>query len=141
MRPPTPPDALILTDLLSRDLRRGCQVPVDLRGLTYDRDALPHRPDGTAVSRSHNVRWQHDLGSYLLSGQAIFVLRPRGDGSYGTAVRRLQSLPALEAGTSFALLGNGSASQPEQPDTGDVPADPGPGESSQVAATQSRSRP
>jgi hypothetical protein len=101
------PDALVLTDLFTRDLRRGCRVPVDLSGLTYDRDALPHRPDGTAVPRSHNARWQRDLGSYLLSGQAIFVLRPRGDGGYGSAVHRLRSLPVLQIGSSFALLGHG----------------------------------
>jgi hypothetical protein len=103
------PDALILTDLFTRDLQRGCRVPVDLSGLTYDRDALPHRSDGTAVPRSRNERWQHDLGSYLFSGQAIFVLRPRGDGSFGTAVRRLRSLPAVEVGSAFALLRNDSA--------------------------------
>jgi hypothetical protein len=103
------PDALLLTDLYTRDLQRGCQVPVDLSGLTYDRDAVPHRPDGTPVPRSRNARWQHDLGSYLFSGQSIFVLRPRGDGGYGSAVRRLRSLPALDVGSAYALLRNDSS--------------------------------
>ena len=93
------PDALLLTDMYTRDLQRGCRVPVDLSGLTYDRDAVPHQTDGTPVPRSLNARWQHDLGSYLFSGQSIFVLRPRGDGGYGSLVRRLRSLPALDVGT------------------------------------------
>ena len=100
------PDALILTDLFSQDLRHGCRVPVDLSGLTYDRDALPLRANGTAVPRSQNVQWQRDLGAYLFSGQSIFVLRPGDDGIDGAAVRHLQGLPALDKGRAFALLRN-----------------------------------
>jgi alpha-1,2-mannosyltransferase len=100
------PDALLLTDLYSRDLQRGCRVPVDLSGLTYGRDALPLRRDGTSVPRSQNTRWQGDLLSYLLSGQSIFLLRPGDDGTGGVALRDLQGLPDLCRGRAFALLGN-----------------------------------
>jgi hypothetical protein len=102
------PDALILTDLLSRNHLRGCQVPVDLSGLTYDRDALPLRPDGTSVPRSGNARWQRDLRSYLFSGQSIFVLRAQDDGSTGAAMRDVQALPELRKGRAYALLRNRS---------------------------------
>lgn len=102
------PDALILTDVFSRDLHRGCQVPVDLSGLTYDRDALPLRGDGTAVPRDRNGRWQRDLGRYLFSGQSIFVLRAGDDGSNGSAVHRLDVLPVLARGQAFTLLDNPS---------------------------------
>jgi hypothetical protein len=101
------PDALLLTDLYSRDLLRGCQVPVDLSGLTYGRDALPPRADGSSVPRSRNTRWQRDLLSYLMSGQSIFLLRPGDDGTDGAALRHLRVLPDIRKGRAFALLRNG----------------------------------
>jgi hypothetical protein len=100
------PDALILTDVFSRNLHRGCQVPVDLSGLSYDRDALPLHSDGTSVPRSRNGRWQRDLSSYLLSGQSIFLLRPSDDGINGAGVRRLEALPELARGRTFLLVEN-----------------------------------
>jgi alpha-1,2-mannosyltransferase len=103
------PDALILTDVLSRDLQRDCEVPVDLSGLTYDRDALPLRADRTAVPRSQNAAWQRDLSDYLLSGQSIFVLRSADDGANGAAVRHLRLLPGQSKGAGFELLGNSSS--------------------------------
>ena len=103
------PDALVLTDFFTRNLERGCQTPVDLSGLTYDRDTLPLLPNGAGVSRSKNPQWQRDFGSYMLSGQSIFVLRATSDGADGDAVRGLQELPALEVGDAYTLLSNDAA--------------------------------
>jgi hypothetical protein len=71
------PDALILTDLFTRDLRRGCQVPVDLSGLSYDRDALPLR----AVRRLERLR-EVEVGH----AYALFSYDPR---SWRTGARDL----------------------------------------------------
>ncbi|MCW2847331.1 MAG: hypothetical protein JWR90_1305 [Marmoricola sp.] len=114
------PDALILTDVFSRDLQRDCEVPVDLSGLTYDRDALPLRADGTAVPRSQNSAWQRDLGDYLLSGQSIFVLRSAEDGANGAAVRHLRRLPGQSKGIAFELLGNSSGPRADPDSQTDV---------------------
>ena len=100
------PDALVLTDFFTRNLARGCQVPVDLSGLTYDRDTLPLRPNGSGVSRSDNPQWQHDFGSYMFSGRFIFVLRDVSDGDGGDAVQHLEGLTALEVGDAYTLLMN-----------------------------------
>jgi hypothetical protein len=102
------PDALILTDLFSRNHLRGCQVPVDLSGLTYDRDALPLRRNGTSGPPSRNARWQGDLGSYLFSGQLIFLLRAQYDGITGAAMRHVQALPELRKGRAYTLFRNRS---------------------------------
>lgn len=112
------PDALLLTDLFSRNLHRGCPVPVDLSGLTYDRDALPLRDNGTSTPRSENTVWQRDLGSYLFSGQSIFVLRPGSDGVHGPVVLRVQSLPDVRQGRGFALFANHPAAAPDERRTG-----------------------
>lgn len=101
------PDALILSNVFTRDLRRGCQVSVDLTGLTYDRDALPARPDG-AVPRRSNRPWQRDLAGYLFSGQTIFIMRPSADGFDAASKRQLANDRVLCRGLGFLFLRDGS---------------------------------
>jgi hypothetical protein len=72
------PGMLALVDVLSRDLRQGCTVWVDVTGYTYDRD-LVLGPDGRPLHRKDNVRWQRDLSHYLTSGDAAILYR-RGSG-------------------------------------------------------------
>jgi alpha-1,2-mannosyltransferase len=66
------PMALIELDVLSRDLTDQCPNWVDVTGRTYGVDAAPrsHFED-----RWHNRRWQRDLRRYLLSGNAVILLR------------------------------------------------------------------
>lgn len=97
------PDALILTDVFTRNLERGCRAPVDLSGLTYDTVALPLRPNGTEVPRQDNVRWQHYLHRYLLSGQTIFLMRRPDDGLDLRTLQEIRTWPTLEHEPGFAV--------------------------------------
>lgn len=66
------PLALIDLDVLSRDLARGCPNWVDVSGRTYDLDAST---GATYHPRSRNQRWQADVMRYLMSGNAVVVIR------------------------------------------------------------------
>jgi alpha-1,2-mannosyltransferase len=65
------PAALIELNVLSRDLAAGCPNWVDVSGRTYDVDAS----SGGEVSRRRNARWQRDVSRYLLSGDAVILIR------------------------------------------------------------------
>jgi hypothetical protein len=98
------PEALIALDVLSRDLRRGCPLMVDVSGLTYDRAALPLRRDHTAVPRRLNARWQCALVSYLSSGEATMILRARADDFSPGTHRRVRRWAVLAAKDGFRVL-------------------------------------
>jgi hypothetical protein len=98
------PDVLILTNVLQRNWHRGCRVLVDLGGLSYDRDAIPLRPDGTPVARPLNPLWQRHLTGYLFSGDAVFLTRTASDGFSPESLQRLDALPVLHRGDGFVLL-------------------------------------
>ncbi|MGN6475436.1 MAG: ArnT family glycosyltransferase [Mycobacteriales bacterium] len=66
------PEALIDMNRLSRDLRQGCPLPVDVTGITYDRLA------GT-THRRLNLPWQRYLVTYLRSGSSFVVARGKYD--------------------------------------------------------------
>ncbi|MET4225669.1 glycosyltransferase 87 family protein [Oerskovia enterophila] len=81
------PALLALTDVLSRDLGRGCELPVDLSGYAYDvgaRDAA-----GQAVPRDQNAAWQREALRYLTSGSATLMVRSVGNGFDETTRRTL----------------------------------------------------
>lgn len=99
------PDALLLTNLFSRDLLRGCPAPVDLSGLRFDVDASL-RPDGRPYPRAHNRRWQRTLVSYLRDGQMIFVMRSADDGVSALLRHRVLRLPTVAAGAGYRLFDN-----------------------------------
>lgn len=84
------PMALIAMDALSRDLANGCRNWVDVSGRTYDVDA----PVGRFRSRPHNRRWQVDVERYLLSGDAVILIRPT-TGLSGPTRRAVTSLRPL----------------------------------------------
>jgi alpha-1,2-mannosyltransferase len=71
----TSDDPLVLAELgvLSRDLKNGCPVRIDVTGYTYGPDRMS--VDGIEVPRLLNSRWQRDVTGYLLSGQAVIVHR------------------------------------------------------------------
>jgi alpha-1,2-mannosyltransferase len=68
--------ALIQLDALSRSLAHGCRNWVDVTGRTYG----PDKPASPGISRRNNARWQADLRAYLLSGDAVIVIRSEGTG-------------------------------------------------------------
>jgi alpha-1,2-mannosyltransferase len=73
------PAALVQSDLLSRDLARGCPVRVDVSGATYagDRAVGAH---GTPLPRLLNPVWQKDIRSYLMSQPMVILDRRFNDG-------------------------------------------------------------
>ena len=89
------PMALIEVDALTRDLGDGCRNWVDVTGRTYgaDRSALP---------RGRNPRWQADLLRYLLSGQALLVIRP-GTGISAATWRAIQRHPVLARAGGYVV--------------------------------------
>ena len=89
------PMALIEVNALSRDLANGCPNWVDVTGRTYGQDNLP-RP------RPSNPRWQADLLRYLLSGQAILVIRS-GTGLSAATWRAIRRHPVLARAGGYTV--------------------------------------
>jgi hypothetical protein len=98
------PSTLVLMNVLSRDLAGGCREMVDVSGLTYDRDAA-RRPDGSAVPRRRNQRWQHDILRYLTGGSASVVARAGSDGFSRATRTSLRRLPLLARSGGVVLRG------------------------------------
>lgn len=96
--------ALIAMDRLSRDLRRGCRVEVDVTGITYDRLAR-YRPDGKPISRRGNKDWQQYLLSYLASGSSSIVVRASNDSLAAATKRSIAARPVLAHVGRFVLHG------------------------------------
>jgi alpha-1,2-mannosyltransferase len=93
------PMALIELDVLSRNLSDGCPNWVDVSGRTYDVD----RPPGKHwVSRPRNSRWQHDVRHYLLSGDAVIVIRDAA-GLDANTLRAVDDHPVLEAADGYVV--------------------------------------
>ena len=98
------PSALILMNVLSRDLSRGCPQPVDFTGQTYDRAAMsgsgrpaapPHQKPALAADgdRTAHRRIEHHS-------------RPEGGAGLSRATKnRLDAMPVLAAGKGYVLLG------------------------------------
>jgi hypothetical protein len=97
------PSALIQLDVLSRNLRRGCTVPVDFSGITYDRLAR-ERPDGSPVLREQNTAWQQYARDHLTSGSATVLIREE-PGYDETTLRIFGSLPVLGRVGRWTVLG------------------------------------
>ena len=68
--------AQIQLNTLSRGLAHGCQNWVDVTGKTYG----PDKAASPGIPRRANAKWQADLRAYLLSGDAVIVIRPTGTG-------------------------------------------------------------
>ena len=97
------PVDLVLLDVLSRDLARGCRVMVDVSGLTYDRDSASAQAAGR-LPRRRNRAWQHDLRAYLLSGDTTLLSRPHADGLSAHTLRVIDGLTVLGRGAGYELL-------------------------------------
>jgi hypothetical protein len=68
--------ALIQLNALSSGLEHRCPNWVDVTGKTYG----PDKPASPAIPRRANARWQADLRAYLLSGDAVIIIRADGTG-------------------------------------------------------------
>ena len=98
------PTALIQLDVLSRDLERGCPVPVDFTGQTYDRLARQGL-DGSPLPRDANPAWQAYVRDYLTSGSALVLVRGSNNGFDATTQQLFRSLPVLGRVGEHAVLG------------------------------------
>ena len=100
------PGALILMNVLTRDLDRGCPQPVDFTGQTYDDSyAAQSRPSGTPVPRRANQRWQAVAVHQLTTGSATVLARLGHDGFDLATMRRLRALPVVGTVGGYAVIG------------------------------------
>ena len=74
------PMALIGLNALSRNLANGCPNWIDVTGRTYASDMNVRGENGRRLSRSANPRWQQALRDYLLSGDAVIIVRAEDAG-------------------------------------------------------------
>ncbi|MCA1674257.1 MAG: hypothetical protein LC799_19395, partial [Actinobacteria bacterium] len=74
------PMALIGLNALDRNLANGCPNWIDVTGRTYASDMNVRGQDGRRVSRIANPRWQRALRDYLLSGDAVIIMRAKDVG-------------------------------------------------------------
>jgi alpha-1,2-mannosyltransferase len=97
------PGALALLNVLSRDEERGCDLPVDVSGRTYD---IGNRDQqGRPVPRDDNVLWQHYIVTYLTSGSAAVVTRTTGDALEPATARALHAdMTVVSVGRVEVLL-------------------------------------
>lgn len=88
------PIALIETDLLRRNLDRGCPLVVDLGGYSY---VLPSSRGGHRyVVRDRHQPWQRFALTYLSSGEATIQLRHKvGNGFTRRTVAVVESWPII----------------------------------------------
>ena len=97
------PGALIQLNVLTRDLRRGCEQPVDFTGITYYRPAK--RADGSIISRGKNQQWQRRARAYLMTGSGTVLVRRTGNGFNKTTRKQLNALPVLGQVGRWKVLG------------------------------------
>jgi len=90
--------ALILMNRLSDDLDHGCPVWVDVTGRTYFGAA---RSDD--LSRVDNPAWQRELQRYLLSGDAVVIVRADGTQPSRATWRLIRANRPIARGDGFVL--------------------------------------
>jgi alpha-1,2-mannosyltransferase len=96
------PGALVLANVLTRDLDRRCPTQIDVTGVTYNVAAVIGR-DGRYVPRPKNSLWQRDLMNYLRSGQAAIVTRVAADGLDANSRRTLRRYGLLYRGPGVTV--------------------------------------
>lgn len=74
------PMALIGLNALDRNFVNGCPNWIDVTGRTYASDMNVRDQDGRPVARIDNPRWQRELRDYLLSGDAVIIIRAKDVG-------------------------------------------------------------
>jgi alpha-1,2-mannosyltransferase len=94
------PSALILMNVLSRNLDRGCPLVVDLGGAGYDLES----PDRGVRSRRHNAVFQAYALAYLRTGDASVLARFRKNYGLNTkSFRTVAGWPVLAKAGKYRL--------------------------------------
>jgi hypothetical protein len=89
--------ALILMNRLSDVLEHGCPTWIDVTGRTYFGPAKSDAP------RVGNVAWQRELQRYLLSGDAVVIVRPDGTEPSRPTWRLIRANAPIANGDGFVL--------------------------------------
>ena len=82
--------ALVVADVLTRDLRDHCLVVVDVTGLTYDQDRGDLPSGRTPSARRQDHEWQRSVDRYLSAADAVVLDQWRGDGLDARELARLE---------------------------------------------------
>ena len=94
------PSALILTDVLSRNLRRGCPLVADLGGVSHHMAAS----SGDRSPRVGNVAFQQYALAYLRSGDLTMIARfGRDEGFSASTADTIQAWPVVAEVGQFAV--------------------------------------
>jgi hypothetical protein len=94
------PTALVLLDVLSRNLDHGCRFVADLGGYSYQYAA----ERGAWVPRAVDQQWQQAYLAYLETGQTSLPFRYTATGSLGPQVKSaIRSWPVLARSGHYAL--------------------------------------
>jgi hypothetical protein len=72
--------ALVTADVLTRDLRDGCRLVVDVTGLTYDQDPGDLGAGPTPRERRRDLEWQASVARYFAGSGAVVLDQWRHDG-------------------------------------------------------------
>ena len=91
--------ALIQLNALSRGLANGCQNWVDVTGRTYG----PAKAASPRIPRRANARWQADLRAYLLSGDAVIIVRAAGTGLSRATTAAIRQGGVLASAGRYAI--------------------------------------
>jgi alpha-1,2-mannosyltransferase len=92
--------SLILTDVLSRNLRRGCPLVADLGGVSHDMAAS----GGSRLSRGRNAAFQQYVLAYLASGDRTLVMRfERNAGLSDSTADTIEAWPVVAASGRFVV--------------------------------------
>jgi hypothetical protein len=91
---------LILTDVLSRNLRRGCPLVADLGGVSHDMAAS----GGSRLSRGRNAAFQEYVLAYLASGDRTLVMRfERNAGLSDSTADAIEAWPVVASSGRFVV--------------------------------------
>jgi hypothetical protein len=96
--------ALIAADVLTRDLRHGCPLVVDVTGLTYNQDRGDLGPGPTPTERRRDLEWQHQIGNYFDDSGAVLLDQWRSDGLNGQLLAHLERRDLDLGKKSFQVL-------------------------------------
>ncbi len=93
------PMALIELDSLSRGMTNGCQNWVDVTGYTFGIPGL----HGNHDDRPTNATWQGALQRYLLSGDAVVLVRAYRTGISRSTMKLITGYPVLRGIDGFVV--------------------------------------
>ncbi len=96
--------ALIAADVLTRDLRHGCPLVVDVTGLTYNQDRGDLGPGPTPTERRRDLEWQRQIGRYFDDSGAVVLDQWRSDGLNGQLLAHLERRDLDLGKKSFQVL-------------------------------------